>query len=113
MADGSRARILECAKNAIKRHEVEDTIDLKGCRLALLSLVTALPTGSPLLTNRTMNVVVVGAGLAHRLEAPVRCGGAHQVGMLLMKVAKGGIGRFAAKGRAMELHKGSRHIESP
>src|SRR5258706_16140599 len=97
MAEGSRARILECAKNAIKRHKVEDTIDLKGCRLALLSLVTALPTGSPLLANRTMDVVVVRAGLAHRLEAPVSGRCAHQVGMLLMKVAKGGIGRLAAK----------------
>jgi hypothetical protein len=30
MADGSRAKILECAKGAIERHEVEDNIDLKG-----------------------------------------------------------------------------------
>jgi hypothetical protein len=60
-----------------------------------------------------MNVVVVWACFAHRLEAPVGGGGAHQIGMFLTRVAKGSVGRFAAKGRAMELHKGSRHIESP
>jgi hypothetical protein len=60
-----------------------------------------------------MDVVVVWACLAHGFEAPVSGGGAHQVGMLLVEVAKGGVGRLAAKGRAMKLHKGSRHIESP
>jgi hypothetical protein len=60
-----------------------------------------------------MDVVVVWTGLAHGFEAPVGGSGSHQVGMLFMKVAKGGVGRLAAKGRAMELHKSSRHIESP
>jgi hypothetical protein len=82
-------------------------------RLTLLSLVAAFPTRSPLLANRTMDVVVVGAGLAHGFQAPVSRRGAHQISMFLMKVAKGGVGRLAAKGGAMELHKGSRHIESP
>jgi hypothetical protein len=81
--------------------------------LTLLSLVAAFPAGAALLANRTMNVVVVGTGLAHSLEAPVGGGRAHQLSMFLMKVAKGSIGRLAAKGSAMELHKGSRHIESP
>jgi hypothetical protein len=60
-----------------------------------------------------MDVVVIGAGLAHRLETPVGGRGSHQISMFLMKVAKRGIGRFAAERRAMKLHKGSRHIESP
>jgi len=60
-----------------------------------------------------MNVVVVWAGLAHGFEAPIGCGGTHQFGVLLMKLAKGGVGRFAAKRGAMELNKGSRHIGSP
>jgi len=60
-----------------------------------------------------MDVMIVWTGFAHGFEAPVSGRGAHQVGMLLMKVAKGGVGRLAAKGGAMELHKGSRHIESP
>jgi len=60
-----------------------------------------------------MDVVVVWASLAHGFETPVGGGGSHQVGMLLMKVAKGGVGRLAAKRGAMELNKGSRHIESP
>jgi hypothetical protein len=60
-----------------------------------------------------MNVVLVWAGLAHGFEAPVGSGRAHQIGVLLMKVAKGGVGRLAAKRGAMELNKGSRHIESP
>jgi hypothetical protein len=85
----------------------------KSCQLTLLCLLAAFPTGSPFLANRTMNVVIIRAGLAHGLEAPVRSRGAHQVSMFLMKVAKGGIGRLAAKRGAMELNKGSRHIESP
>jgi hypothetical protein len=60
-----------------------------------------------------MNVVVVWARLAHGFEAPIGGRGSHQIGVLLMKVAKGGVGRLAAKGRAMELHKSGRHIESP
>jgi hypothetical protein len=60
-----------------------------------------------------MDVVVVWASLAHGLETPVGGGGTHQIGMLLMKVAKGGVGRLATKRGAMELNKGSRHIESP
>jgi len=60
-----------------------------------------------------MDVVVVGAGFAHGFETPVSGGGTHQVGMFLMKVAKGGVGRLAAKRRAMQLHKSGRHIESP
>ena len=60
-----------------------------------------------------MNVVIVGPRLAHGLEAPIGGGRAHQVSMFLMKVAEGSIGRLAAKGSAMELHKGSRHLESP
>jgi hypothetical protein len=82
-------------------------------RLTFFLLVAAFPTGSPLLANRTMNVVLVRAGFAHGFKAPVGGGGSHQVGMLLMKVAKGRVGRLAAKRGAMELHKGSRHIESP
>jgi hypothetical protein len=76
-------------------------------------MVAAFPAGSPFLTNRTMNVVFVRAGFAHGFEAPVSGRGTHQIGVLLMKVAKGGVGGLAAKGGAMELHKGSRHIESP
>ena len=60
-----------------------------------------------------MDIVFVWAGLTHGLEAPVSSCGPHQVSMLLMKVAKGGVGRLAAKGGTMKLHKGSRHIESP
>jgi hypothetical protein len=60
-----------------------------------------------------MDIVVVGTRFAHRLETPIGGGRAHQLSMFLMKVAKGSIGRLAAKGSAMELHKGSRHIESP
>jgi len=48
-----------------------------------------------------MDVVVVGAGFAHGFETPVSGGGTHQVGMFLMKVDKGGVGRLAAKRRAM------------
>jgi hypothetical protein len=89
-------------------------IVFEECRLlALLFLFAAFPTGSPFLANRTMDVVVIGAGLAHGLEAPIGGRGSHQISMFLMKVAEGGIGRFAAKGCAMKLHKGSRHIESP
>jgi hypothetical protein len=44
-----------------------------------------------------MDVVVVWAGLAHGFEAPVSGRSAHQIGMLLMKIAKGSIGRLAAK----------------
>ena len=60
-----------------------------------------------------MDVVLVWAGFAHGFETPVSGRGAHQVGMLFMKFAKGGVGRLAAKRGAMELNKGSRHIESP
>ena len=60
-----------------------------------------------------MDIVFVWAGLTHGLEAPVGSGGPHQVGMLLMKVAKSGVRRLAAKRGATELHKRSRHIESP
>jgi hypothetical protein len=60
-----------------------------------------------------MDVVVIGAGLAHGFEAPVCGRGAHQISMFVMKVAKSSVGRLAAKRRATELHKGSRHIESP
>jgi hypothetical protein len=60
-----------------------------------------------------MDIVIVRTCLAHGFEAPVSCRGAHQIGMFLMKVAEGSIGRLAAEGSAMELHKGSRHIESP
>jgi hypothetical protein len=60
-------------------------------------MVAAFPAGSPFLANRTMDVVVVGACLAHGFEAPVRGGGSHQIGVLLMKLAKGGVSRLAAK----------------
>jgi hypothetical protein len=83
------------------------------CLLTLPFLLAAFPAGSPLLANGTVDVVVIGAGLTHGFEAPVSRRGSHQISMFLMKVAKSGIGRFAAKGCAMKLHKGSRHIESP
>jgi hypothetical protein len=44
-----------------------------------------------------MDVMVVGACLAHGFETPVRGGGSHQIGVLLVKLAKGGVGRLAAK----------------
>jgi hypothetical protein len=44
-----------------------------------------------------MDVMVVGACLAHGFETPVRGGGSHEIGVLLVKLAKGGVGRLAAK----------------
>jgi hypothetical protein len=76
----------------------------KTSRLTSCFIVTGFPAGSTLLTDRAVDVVVVRAGLAHGLETPIGSRRSQKLSVLLLKIAKGGIGRLAAERRAPELH---------
>ena len=66
-------------------------------------MFATFPAAPTLRANGAVDVVLVRACLAHGLEAPVRGGGAHDLDELLVEVAKGAIGGFAAKGAATDL----------
>jgi hypothetical protein len=66
-------------------------------KLTLHSSIAALPTGSTLCADRAMDVVIVGACLAHGLETPVGGGGSEEFGVLFCEVAKGTVGGLAAE----------------
>jgi hypothetical protein len=66
-------------------------------KLTLHSSIAALPTGSTLDADRAMDVVIVGACLAHGLETPVGGGGSEEFGVLFCEVAKGSVGGLAAE----------------
>jgi hypothetical protein len=59
--------------------------------------VAALPTRSALGADGAMDVVVVGACLAHSLETPVGGGGPEEFGVLFGEVAKGSVRGLAAE----------------
>ena len=77
--------------------QVRQTFVAESRQLTLRLGITAFPAGSPFLADRAVDIMIVRAGLAHGLEAPVSGRRPEQFCMLFVKFAEGGIGGFAAK----------------
>jgi hypothetical protein len=64
---------------------------------ALRFIAVAMPARAASLAYRLMNIMVVGADLAHRLQAPERRRSPHQFTMVFVKLAERGIRGLAAE----------------